>query len=357
MHEPLYRWTLLIRKTAEFLWKWIIQFLAIFHVFHFQMRGWGVMFVGSIFIIAVHWSEFDIIMGLNRSVALDTFQHNILLNRLCDKFGVTLTALLTDDLHQKQTAAGEGRSTVVVNRADLVQNPARFRERTNPVCIIHVSNCRYNEKSWHQLSTVCPSRWHSVTHRLAKCQHWCRIIYPGRLSMDVKHWYVFNGLQLNADKSERLLVGTAYQLQAASAIKSVSVAGSSLSLTEEMKTLGMILNSRLSFNINVSSMIRCASDPWYAGSAQSNHGTKASLQSCTNETGEARTRPSVHWRPSTATTTSLAARRKSNAIQNCIADLQGTIDFDAIIPIVNYYFETTNRTFSFCSLSVPWFLE
>ena len=42
-------------------------------------------------------------------------------------------------------------------------------------------------------------------------------------TMDVKHWYLSNGLQLNADKSEVILVGTGYQLQAASAIKSVRV--------------------------------------------------------------------------------------------------------------------------------------
>ena len=51
---------------------------------------------------------------------------------------------------------------------------------------------------------------------------------------DVKHLYLSNGLQLNADKSEVILVGTGYQLQAASAIKSVAVAGSSLSITDKM---------------------------------------------------------------------------------------------------------------------------
>jgi len=37
------------------------------------------------------------------------------------------------------------------------------------------------------------------------------------LAMDVKHRYLLNGLQLNADKSEVMFGGTAYQLQAASA--------------------------------------------------------------------------------------------------------------------------------------------
>ena len=61
--------------------------------------------------------------------------------------------------------------------------------------------------------------------------------------------------RLNTDKSEVLFGGTGYQLQAASAIKSVAVASSSLSITEKMKTLGVILNSRLTFENHVSSVI------------------------------------------------------------------------------------------------------
>jgi len=56
-------------------------------------------------------------------------------------------------------------------------------------------------------------------------------------TMDVKHWYLLNGLQLNADKSGVIFVGTAYQLQAASEIKAVSVAGSSLPLTNKIRHL------------------------------------------------------------------------------------------------------------------------
>jgi len=53
-----------------------------------------------------------------------------------------------------------------------------------------------------------------------------------------------------------MFVGTAYQLQAASAIKAVSVAGSSLSLSNKMKTLGVVLGSRLTLESHVSSVIQ-----------------------------------------------------------------------------------------------------
>jgi len=42
---------------------------------------------------------------------------------------------------------------------------------------------------------------------------------------DVRQWYMQNGLQLNPDKSEALIVGTSSQLTSTSAMSSVSVAG------------------------------------------------------------------------------------------------------------------------------------
>ena len=52
------------------------------------------------------------------------------------------------------------------------------------------------------------------------------------------------------------MLGTAYQIRAASAITPVSVAGSLLPVTDEMKTLSMVLDSRLTFEKHVTSMIR-----------------------------------------------------------------------------------------------------
>jgi Reverse transcriptase (RNA-dependent DNA polymerase) len=73
---------------------------------------------------------------------------------------------------------------------------------------------------------------------------------------DVKYWYLSNGLQLNPDKSEIMFVGTTYQLKAASSITSVAVAGTQLPVADKMKTLGVVLDSRLTFSNRVSSVVR-----------------------------------------------------------------------------------------------------
>ena len=72
---------------------------------------------------------------------------------------------------------------------------------------------------------------------------------------EVKRWYLPNGLQLNASKSEVILSGTSYQLNKAS-IVTVPVAGSSLPISEEMKTLGVTIDSHLTFRKHVSAVIK-----------------------------------------------------------------------------------------------------
>jgi len=55
-------------------------------------------------------------------------------------------------------------------------------------------------------------------------------------SIDVRQWYLQNGLQLHPDKSEALIVRTNNQLHAVtSSVSSVSVAGVDLPVAEEMK--------------------------------------------------------------------------------------------------------------------------
>jgi len=74
---------------------------------------------------------------------------------------------------------------------------------------------------------------------------------------DVKQWYLQNGLQLNPDKSEALVVDTANQLCVVdSSVSSVSVAGVDLPVAEDMKVLRVVLDRRLTFDRHVSIVAR-----------------------------------------------------------------------------------------------------
>ena len=53
---------------------------------------------------------------------------------------------------------------------------------------------------------------------------------------DVRQWYLQNGLQLNPEKSEALVIGTSIELQVTtSTMSSMSVTGIYLPVTDEMK--------------------------------------------------------------------------------------------------------------------------
>ena len=64
----------------------------------------------------------------------------------------------------------------------------------------------------------------------------------------VRRWFLRNHLQLNAEKSEVMTLGTATQLRSVAAVTTVDVAGSSLPVKPEIKSLGVIIDSNLCFD-------------------------------------------------------------------------------------------------------------
>ena len=58
-----------------------------------------------------------------------------------------------------------------------------------------------------------------------------------RCSDAVRRWFLRNHLQLNADKSDVMTLGTAAQLRSVAAETTADVAGSSLPVKPEMKSL------------------------------------------------------------------------------------------------------------------------
>ena len=63
--------------------------------------------------------------------------------------------------------------------------------------------------------------------------------------------FLLNGLSFNPDKSEVLVLSTAAKHRTIGAVGQVSVAGASINTTDAIKNLGVILNSRLTFNKRV----------------------------------------------------------------------------------------------------------
>jgi len=199
--------------------------------------------------------QVSVVIGLDLSAAFDTVQHDILLGRLRDEFGITSTALswLTTYVEGREqyVKVGQHASPIEMITSGVPQGsvlgPILFAAYTSPVGdIIKSHGVRYHQYADDTQLHIAMQTANSDVGLsiLADC------------TTDVKHWYLLNGLQLNADKSEVMLVGTHYQLQAVSTIKSVSVADTSLPVTDEIKTLGVVLDSHLNFKSHVSSVIQ-----------------------------------------------------------------------------------------------------
>jgi len=74
---------------------------------------------------------------------------------------------------------------------------------------------------------------------------------------DVSQRYMRNGLQLNPDRSEALIIGTTNQLQVGTAsLLSVTVARVNLPVADEMKVLRVVLDRRLLFDRHATSVAR-----------------------------------------------------------------------------------------------------
>ena len=68
---------------------------------------------------------------------------------------------------------------------------------------------------------------------------------------DVYNWFAQNGLSLNPEKSEAILLGTGARLRHEQPISSISIAGSDVGIRDSVKSLGVTIDSGLTFNEHV----------------------------------------------------------------------------------------------------------
>ena len=74
----------------------------------------------------------------------------------------------------------------------------------------------------------------------------------------VHHWFTLNGLALNPDKSEAIVVGTGARRRQEGTISSVSLGGTSIPVSDSVRSLGVILDSTMSFDHHVDTVCKAA---------------------------------------------------------------------------------------------------
>ena len=112
----------------------------------------------------------------------------------------------------------------------------------------------------HQLVTSYPAAKYAddtqlfIAVRAATIQSDLSVIEA--CSTSVQQWFAINELLLNPDKSEVIFFSTNAQLKATATIDVVVDGGSSLPVATELKSLGVVLDSRLSFDAHVTAACR-----------------------------------------------------------------------------------------------------
>jgi len=74
----------------------------------------------------------------------------------------------------------------------------------------------------------------------------------------VHHWLDLNGLSLNTDKTEAIVIGTSSRQASESPVTSVDLGDVSVQTSDCVKTLGVILDDTLNFNKHVNAVCQSA---------------------------------------------------------------------------------------------------
>jgi len=162
----------------------------------------------------------------------------------------TILSRRPDPVHQD----GPARITCHCSRRG---RPARVYARPSVVCSLLQPDRRCHRSLRRTVSPIGVRRRRAAPSRHACRQHTRRAVRSRRVYHDVRQWYLQNGLQLNPDKSEALIVGTTNQLRVVtSSVSSASMAGVDLPVADDIKLLGIVLDRHLSFHKHISAVAR-----------------------------------------------------------------------------------------------------
>jgi len=183
--------------------------------------------------------------------------YKILINRLSNSFGISglvlgwLTSYLSNRSQLVRVDQAQSNLTHCTSGVPQgsVLGPILFSIYTSPIAqIVQDNNILLQQYAddtllYLGLSTSC-------LQTATSCLECC-------LS-SLHAWFCYNGMSLNPMKSEATLLGSSRRLQSFPVIHDVSIASSVLPTTNKVTTLGVILDSKLTFDAHVSSVCRNA---------------------------------------------------------------------------------------------------
>ena len=190
-----------------------------------------------------------VLVALDLSAAFDTIDHSVLIRRLQHTFGVNGAALdwLKSYLNGRScfTKVRDASSVTSTSDTGVPQGsclgPLLFSLFTTPLGdVITQFSVKFHQYADDTQIYLAVSRENSssAVSNLMAC------------TTAVYNWLLHNTLALNPDKSDAAMFGTAQRVQSLQDqnLVSVSVAGTPITLTDHIKSLGVTFDTRLSFD-------------------------------------------------------------------------------------------------------------
>ena len=197
-----------------------------------------------------------LLVELDLSAAFDTIDPAILSRRLQHSFGLRGRTLnwVNSYLHGREqyVKCNDSSSTPVPVTGGVPQGsvlgPILFSLYIAPVVAVidsfGISHHQYADDTQLYL-TISSSNWQSKVETIESCL------------LAVHRWFSVNFLALNPDKTEAIILGTWQQQQRLSRLfNKINVAGTEITISESLKTLGVTFDQHLSFNNHVQSVSR-----------------------------------------------------------------------------------------------------
>lgn len=196
-----------------------------------------------------------LLVSLDLSAAFDSIDHKTLIDRLHKSFGIsgTVLAWLQSYLsHRTQSVhIGSATSKPVMLDSGVPQGsvlgPILFTAYISPIAHIvanhNILHQQYADDSQLFIS-LSPSNPQPNISQLELCL------------TSLQSWFCYNGLALNASKSDAILFGTHQRLRSCTTISTISVAGTHIPLSDHITTLGVTLDKSLTLNNHVSAICK-----------------------------------------------------------------------------------------------------
>ena len=210
-------------------------------------------------LMAADRGECSILVLLDLSAAFDTVNHQILLERLQNQFGIVGKAhkWIKSYLHNRcqkvmveHFVSNEVRLTLNVPQGSIL-GPSEYSDFTEPVGRVirskSVSPHFYADDS--QLYVHCnPKDQNSVQSAIHKIEDCCK---------EIKSWMTTNYLKLNDDKTEVLMVGTKSQLHKSN-IHTILIGNTNIEVKDCVKNIGVYIDSELTMKQHVNQITSTA---------------------------------------------------------------------------------------------------